>query len=45
MPKLKLNDLLRYGFAGSVFLILAITAYCEPQKILSKDYTNGVVAA
>jgi hypothetical protein len=45
MPNLNLNDLLRYGFAGSVFLILAITAYCEPQIILSKDYTNGVVAA
>ena len=45
MPNLNLNDLLRYGFAGAVFLILMAVGFERPQALLEKDFTNAVVVA
>lgn len=45
MQNLNLNDLLRYGFAGAVFLMLTVAAFENPQILLTKDYANSIVAA
>jgi len=44
VEKLNLNELLRYGFAGTVFLILIIAAYDEPRFVMSGEYGNGILA-
>ncbi len=36
MDKLNLNELLRYGFAGALFLISLVSSFKEAQEIISK---------
>ncbi len=45
MQNLNLNDLLRYGLAGAIFLVFLVAAFDEPQAILKSSDSNGVVAA
>ena len=45
MQNFNLNDLLRYGFAGAVFLILMAVGFERPQVLLEKDFTNAFVVA
>ena len=43
---LNLNDLLRYGFAGAVFILVSALAYQEPASLLlSKDISGALAAA
>ena len=45
MQNLNLNDLLRYGFAGAVFILLAVFAFEEPRTlVVNKDVTGTLVA-
>ena len=45
MQNFNLNDLLRYGFAGAVFLILMAVGFERRQVLLEKDFTNAFVVA
>ena len=41
---LNLNQLLRYGLAGAVFLILVVAAYQEPQETIFNEPSKGIMA-
>lgn len=45
MQNLSLNDLLRYGFAGAVFLAVALFSFVEPQMLLLSDRNAGLFSA
>ena len=46
LPNLNLNDLLRSGFAGAFFILVAVTAFNDPGQLLknNKDVAGALVA-
>lgn len=46
MQNLNLNDLLRYGFAGAVFILVGVFAFEDPGKLFTanKDITGSLAA-
>ena len=46
MQNLNLNDLMRYGFAGAIFIFVLLIAFTEPRLVfLDKDISGAAAAA